>query len=67
MANPGNWGVYISATERGKRPDAPLSSTAASIQRWLTSPLVLDLHVYMCVFVAVMGEVWNTARAVQRN
>ncbi len=23
LANPGNWGVYISATEKGKRPDAP--------------------------------------------
>lgn len=25
LANPGNRGVYISATERGKSPDAPLS------------------------------------------
>lgn len=25
LANPGNWGVYISTTEKGKRPDAPLS------------------------------------------
>lgn len=25
LANPGNWSVYISATERGKSPDAPLS------------------------------------------
>jgi len=43
LANPGNWGVYISATERGKRPDAPLSCSAASIQRSLTSPWVTDL------------------------
>lgn len=45
LANPGNWGVYISATEKGKRPDAPLSCSAASIQRSLKSPWVTDLCV----------------------
>ena len=55
LANPGNWGVYISATERGKRPDAPVSCSAASIQRSLTSPWVTDLCVCVCVCVCVGG------------
>lgn len=43
LANPGNLGVYISATERGKRPDAPLSTSAASMRRSLKQPRVTDL------------------------
>lgn len=44
LANPGNWGVYISATEKGKRPDAPLSCVHIDI----THIAVSDRRVCIC-------------------
>lgn len=60
LANPGNWGVYISATER-KRPDAAFSCSAASIQRSLTSPWVTDLCV--CLLWKEYGHIESTGQS----
>lgn len=67
LANPGNWGVYISATEKGKRPDAPFSCSAASIQRSLTSPWVTDLCVCGGVWVVGGVEVYREHWAKSLN
>lgn len=49
LANPGNWGVYISATERGKRPDAPLEQLSSSVHRGITHLTVGDRPLRVCV------------------
>lgn len=54
LAKPGNWGVYISATEKGKRPDAPLSCVHTEI----THIAMGDRPV--CVFV--VSACWGCSR-----
>lgn len=52
LAKPGNWGVYISATERGKRPDAPLSGVHTEITHIAMGDRLVCLHC-VCVCVCV--------------